>query len=148
MQGVLTLQQIKSKIRKHQQQHDNTILLDKYHNTPSATWNHYQDVASNTLFTYGRNRHKWQDSLCTRLRLGFKYYWELGVTCDENDKKCTLCNDPRSHTLKHYLLDCDALSPYRNTNINNVTDQVVWMFEHGKVDEMLRKCKGIVKLLK
>ena len=65
-------------------------MTHKYSVRPSDTMAHYVEVASIIPITYGRTRTKWKDTLCTRLRLGYKYYWELGTACTEEDTKCKI----------------------------------------------------------
>lgn len=143
-----TLTQIKTKIRKHQH---NTVIRDmtaKYTARPSTSMTHYLAVHYNTDFTYGKHNNKWKESLCTRLRLGYKYYWEIGVACTDQDTACKLCREPGGHTLNHYTLECPSLLQYRNINIHCITDQIIWMFQHGKVREMMNKCKNIKDIIR
>lgn len=142
----LTLRQLKTKMRKTMNVKEQALLQVKY-NT-SFTMQHYIRVAQETNFTYGRYLTKWKDSVCTRLRLGYKYYWQLNPNSGDQEGRCRLCNDPGSHILNHYVLNCSFLSRYRNANITNVTDQIIWMFSYGMIDPMLRECESIHDIIR
>ena len=64
----------------------------------------------------------------------------------EEDTKCRLCNSRPSHTLHHYIVQCDHLKQFRNSTITDVTQQIEWMFKHDKVDELMKfkKAKCII----
>ena len=100
---------------------------------------HYIHVALNTNFTYGKHKNKLKDSLYTRLRFGTPFYGELGMSVSDDDKKCKLCYHPMSHTLQHYILQCPVLTPFRNPDIAQFTDQVVWMINNNKLEDALRQ---------
>ena len=142
---TLTLRQMKSRIRNSQENKNAYRLERKYED--SETLRHYVEVARNTNFSYGRNKSKWQDNVYTRLRLGYKYYWQLGGSDIEYKKECRLCNEPKSHTLQHYVLDCNVLREYRNCNIRNVTEQIIWMCNNNKIDDLIRKNKKIQEIV-
>ena len=108
---------------------------------------HYMEIVANTDFSYGPERNKWKETLCTKFRLGVKYYWELGVNVTEEEKQCRLCGAERAHTLQHYILICPIVATYRNKNIDNFTKQLIWMFNNGKVNQMLQKLNAMKKLL-
>ena len=138
-----TLKQIKTEIRAKQIEYFKNSIIDKYNVKPSNTMQHYLEVAQKVTYRYGRNGNKWKDTVCTKLRLGLKYYWEIGVECEEEKTRCRLCRVPLSHTLRHYVLNCPVLTPYRNPHIYEFTKQVIWMFNRGKVRKMLFKQKNI-----
>ena len=114
----------------------------------SDTLKHYVRVASETSFTYGKNRLPWKDSVCTRLRMGYKYYWQLGIATSDSDKQCRLCAEPNSHTLHHYVLQCPSLSHCRQPSLTTVTDQVIYMFNSNKLMEVLNNSTNIKNICK
>ena len=54
-----------------------------------------------------------QQTTYSRLRLQNRYLWEVLPVAKVADTKCKLCEEPRKHTLKHYLLECEALDGNR-----------------------------------
>lgn len=56
----------------------------------SDTPRHYVGVANEPNYTYGKKGAAWKDSVCTRLKMGYKYLWELGVGVSEAAKQCRL----------------------------------------------------------
>ncbi|KAG0714460.1 hypothetical protein GWK47_014109 [Chionoecetes opilio] len=137
IQGTLSMRQVKTQIRDTQNDTDKARMENKYANHPLMA--HYTNVALQTHFSYGKHRTKWKDTVFTRLRLGSPFYWELGMNVPEDDKKCRLCQQLRSYTLQHYILQCPSLATFRHPDIDNVTDQVIWMTNNGQVDAALRK---------
>ena len=115
------------------------------HCQSSETLRHYVSVANETNFTYGRHRVTWKDGVCTRLKMVYKYYWQLGVEANETERQCRLCGEPSAHTLQHYVLHCSSLAQYRCDQPLSVTDQIICMFNDGKVMDLLMKHKDIKK---
>ena len=140
-----SLKQVKTQIRRSQDK-ENTLNMARKH-TNSTTFQHYVKVLQMTDFTYGRMKNAWGDALCTRLRLGCKYLWQLGVERAGQDVSCRLCQEPRSHTLHHYVIQCPVLDTFRNHDIVDVTDQIIWMFNNNKIEEIINKCKNIRNLI-
>lgn len=126
IQCCLTIQQIKSKIKSANIENERHQVQQKC--ITSETLRHYIKVANETNFTYGRYRVPWKDHICTRLRLGYKYYWQLGVEVSEEAKRCRLCGEVNGHSLPHYMLRCPALAHVRHHQLCSVTDQVVHIF--------------------
>ena len=141
LQCANTLRQIKTKIRKANIEKERGEVVAQCHK--SETLRHYTRVESETNFTYGKYRVPWKDSVCTRLRMGYKYYWQLGVETSDKDRQCRLCAEPNSHTLHHYVLQCPALSQARHPSLTSVTEQVIYMFNNNKITELLNTCKYI-----
>ncbi|KAK4312706.1 hypothetical protein Pmani_015891 [Petrolisthes manimaculis] len=63
----------------------------------STSSRHYVDIIHNSHHTYGRHSALY-DVTAMRLRLGYKYYWEVSGSPAVS---CTLCHQPRGHSLKH-----------------------------------------------
>lgn len=143
---TITLRQIRSLIRSKQDEENTERIREKY--IGSETFHHYIKISQMTDFTYGRMLSLWGDSVCMRLRLGYKYLWQLGVEKTEDDICCRLCREPRSHTLQHYILECTVLSGFRNRQILNVTDQIIWMFINNKIEEMTKRCRDVVCIIR
>ena len=75
----------------------------------SASSLHYVRVSQGCQYTYGRHSAS-QDVVAMRLRLGYKYFWEVSnspAVC------CMLCTAPRGHTLHHYVMDCPLIAKFR-----------------------------------
>ena len=103
----------------------------------SPTFQHYVLVNQDTGVVYGRKQDSLYDTVIMRLKFGYKYYWELGYQVEAKDRRCRVCNLEDSHTLPHYILHCVPLTKYRNTNILDVTSQIIWMINNGKIGEIL-----------
>ena len=86
----------------------------------SESLQYYVYVFDNTNTTYGKASSK-VDSLVMRLRLGYKYIWQY---TEGNGIPCKLCNEPSSHTLYHYVMECNELSEFRSREITTATEQV------------------------
>jgi len=85
-----------------QRSEDDVIRKEPMHK--SDTMRYYMYILMNTNFTYGRGKNRWTDVVYMRLRFGYKYYWELGVSQTEEESKCRVCGALRSHTLYHYVI--------------------------------------------
>lgn len=132
-----TLKQAKSNIKRTQLDYDEARKGEAIRK--SDTLRHYMHLATNTDFAYGKGKSKWKDSVYMRIRLGYKYYWELGVPASEKEKECRVCSLPRSHTLTHYILQCSMLQTHRNAEITGLPEQAVWMIRNGQVFEILKR---------
>ena len=93
-----------------------------------------------TSFKYGSNVVV--DTVIMRLRLGYKYYWEYGFEVDEADRMCRVCGGIGSHTLAHFVLHCPPLQQFRNNNIDNVTEQIIWMLNNGRIEKIVKNFKN------
>ncbi|XP_050725085.1 uncharacterized protein LOC127002873 [Eriocheir sinensis] len=85
----------------------NQLALRCQDGSPSRI--HYAQVSSFCTHTYGRLSASY-DLVVMRLRLGYRYYWEVSGA---DPVPCRLCAGPGGHTLKHYVLQCPAISAYR-----------------------------------
>ena len=63
-----------------------------------------------------------QQTTYSRLRLQNRYLWEVLPIAKVSDAKCKLCEEPRKHTLGHYLLECEALDGHGPQG-NNVSEE-------------------------
>ncbi|KAG0724124.1 hypothetical protein GWK47_000479 [Chionoecetes opilio] len=75
----------------------------------SSSGLHYVRVFHNSDYTYGRHSAA-QDVVAMRLRLGYKYYWEVS---NSPAASCTLCAKLGGHTLHHYIMDCPCIAKIR-----------------------------------
>ena len=69
----------------------------------SETLRHYVRVSQLSDYTYVKHRVAWKDSVCTRLKMGYKYLWELGVEVNEAARQCRLCGEPDAHSPGGYI---------------------------------------------
>lgn len=96
---------------------------------------HYLYVLENTNVTYGKSLSK-VDTMIMRLRLGYRYVWEY---TQGDGIPCKLCNEPSSHTLHHYMMECYELSEFRNRFAETVTEQVCYLINNVKIKKILKK---------
>ena len=133
----LTLRQIRTTIKVRQRDTLSDLWVGMYE-VYIPTFQHYILVNEDTAVTYGRQRSSQYDTVIMRLRLGYsRYYWELGYKVRDRDKKSRLCEAREGHTLPHYILQCPRLANYRNNNIADLTQQVIWMINNKKIEEIL-----------
>lgn len=87
----------------------------------SASSRHFKTIFNNTDYVYGRHSFA-VDLITMRLRLGYKYYWEVcsGAECEP----CALCARPGGHTLEHYVQYCPAINEYRPQGHWNITELI------------------------
>ena len=63
---------------------------------------------------------------------------------DEAHRMCRVCGTIDSHTLPHYVLHCPPLQRFRNDtidrndSIDSVTQQIIWMTNNKKIDEIVK----------
>ncbi|XP_066952515.1 uncharacterized protein [Macrobrachium rosenbergii] len=101
----------------------------------SESLEHYLYVLENTNVTYGKALSK-VDTMTMRLRLGYRYVWEY---TQGNGIPCRLCNEPSSHSLHHYMMECCELSEFRRRLAETVTEQVCYIINNDKVKKILKK---------
>ena len=135
---ALSMRQVRSLIRVKQDEITSAERALTYER--SATFRHYYDIDQETGLVYDK-QGSLQDTVIMRLRLGYRYLWELGCETPDKERECRLCGENDSHTLTHYVLHCSLLTPYRNSNINNVTEQIIWLINNNKIEEILKKYK-------
>lgn len=69
-----------------------------------------------------------------RFKFGYKYLWQVGSVTFEADRKCIACGE-----LNYYVLNCQLLMDYRNIDITDSTEKVVWLIANRKVQAILRR---------
>ena len=103
-----TYNYVKGKLRSHVSESiTNQLALRCQEGSPSSI--HYAQISSLCSHTYGKLSAAC-DLVVMRLRLGYRYYWEVSGA---PPVPCTLCARPGGHTLQHYVLHCPAINDYR-----------------------------------
>ena len=67
------------------------------------------------------------------MRLGYKYYWQYKDVPVVAETLCQICGATKAHTLEHYVMDCPSLCRFRNTAIDYMTENIIWMSQNGKI---------------
>ena len=131
----LSIKQIKSEVVKVRKQWewDNARMILR---NGSKSMKHYDIVMNNTNFSYGKAAAKY-DVFMMRLRFGYKYFWEYGEGTD--GIPCKLCGAISSHTLYHYIMECNGLDEYRCDGITNLTEMVCYMINNNVVKKIMNK---------
>lgn len=80
---------------------------------------HHYDLFCNTPHRYGQHKvlTRQCDVVSARIRLGYRYLWQLQTSPPEDLTKCKLCDAPRSHTLEHYIADCPKVAAFRPAGV-------------------------------
>ncbi|MEL6989863.1 MAG: ribonuclease H family protein, partial [Bacteroidota bacterium] len=108
----LSIQRLKTKIGKIQSDYYEECLNSLYFESESVKT--YFDITNGTKPNYEINNlftRKFQTSF-SRLRLGYRYLWEVSGDLNPNVRQCRLCGLQDSHTLYHYIKECSMLSGY------------------------------------
>ena len=71
-----------------------------------------------------------------RLRLGYKYYWEVS---GGDGVPCGLCTSPRGHSLHHYVLECPVLEHFRPEGQFDLPSMVTWFINNNVVSSILKE---------
>ena len=76
---------------------------------------HNYDLFSSAPHKYGQHKTLTRpcDVVAARIRLGYRYLWQLQDNPPENHTKCKLCNEPFKHTLEHYIMECPTIAAFR-----------------------------------
>lgn len=131
----LTPRQFRTNIRIKQVDESARVMGRTHQHT--ATFQHYSKVSPLTDSTSGRSSRMWGDTFCTRPRLGHKY--SGGSEWRGRTAMCTsACARNQIPHQHHYTLECRSLDVYRKTSIWSVTDQILWMFSNGELDEVVQ----------
>lgn len=121
-----TYNYIKGRLKPYTQSSIDSDIASCYERgSPSSI--HYVHVSQDTNVTYGRKSALY-DLVVMRLRLGYKYYWEVSGAPPES---CALCARPGGHTLQHYALECPAIACYRPQGLSDVPSLVAWFINHN-----------------
>ena len=101
----------------------------------SASCLHYVRVSQGSDYTYGRHGTS-QDVVAMRLRVGYKYYWEVShspAVC------CALCAAPGGHTLHHYVGDCPTLARFRPPDPLDLQQLICFFLNHNTLKPILQQ---------
>ena len=82
---------------------------------------HYAQVSR--LCSYTCDKFSAACDLVARLRLGYRYYWEVGGA---PPVPCALCARPGGHMLQHYVLHSSVISDYRSQSHWDLPELVGW----------------------
>ena len=135
----LSIRQIRSVVRKEQYCISRSRMMREHAN--SSTFKHYDTVSDHVAVTYGKDGIR-NDAVKMRMRLGYKYYWQYKEVFTTEEARCRVCGEENGHTLEHYVLRCSCVREFRNNNIDDVTEQIVWMLQNGVVEKISKKYKA------
>ena len=103
----------------------------------SVSSQHYKAVLNSTEeYTYGRHSSQ-MDLVTMRLRLGYKYYWE--VYRGAESEPCTLCARPGGHSLQHYVLFCPVIDESRPQGQWNLIELICYFIDNDILSKILKK---------
>ena len=149
----LSVAQLKQRIiNSFKDYEDQTWIIKKMNG--SSTIQHYEDVAGITdkPFKIYNGLTRRQQVTLTRLRIGYQYT----ANYDEDtvlDKKptsyhsCRICKSPKSHSLKHYLLECPRTASYRSNSVvhrPSLTEYIKCIIETGLVYDIIKDVEGFL----
>ena len=96
---------------------------------------HYVSVANHCAYPYGRHSAA-QDAVAMRLRLGYRYYWEVS---DSPAVCCTLCAKPGGHTLHHYVMECPSIDNFRPQADLDLPQTICWLLRNDVLPAILKE---------
>lgn len=76
---------------------------------------HHNDLFCDTPHHYGRHKTLTRhcDIVAARIRLGYRYLWQLQDNPPVSHTKCKLCDEPQKHTVQHYIIECPTIAALR-----------------------------------
>lgn len=110
--------------------------LNRCYHEGSLSTSHYVHVTNQCTYTYGRYSASC-DRVAMRLRLGYKYFWEVGGAAPE---ACTLCGMSGGHSLHHYVLDCPSIISLRPPGQWDLPNMVAKLIHCNLLLPILRQC--------
>ena len=131
----LNIKRIKSEMAKLRQQWE-LDAARKILNNGSSSLRHYDRVMNYTNFVYGKASVKY-DTFVMRLRLGYNYHWQY-IEGSEGIS-CKLCGIPKSHTLYHYIMECNCMEEFRCDEITDFPDMICYLINNDIVKDILKK---------
>ena len=111
----LSTRQLAGELRKMLQERYWEYLLTK--KLDSYSLSTYIDVTNGippVYHTHGLVKRRDQTAY-SRIRLGYKYLWEIGVPTTAQNKRCAICHVDGGHCLNHYAGECPYLAEYYNS---------------------------------
>ena len=137
----LSLKQIKTRIREMQ-----TVELSRrrqLEQVSSRSIEYYNKVAKEATYTYGKKGNsRYKELVNARIRLGYRYTWQVMGATDDNPSHCKICSENDGHNLHHYIMACPHLQEYRNNGIRVLEEQVLHFLSGGVIDRILKKHKN------
>ena len=152
----LSLAQLKQRIiNSFKDYEDQTWIIEKMKG--SGTIQHYEDVVGITdkdkRFRIYNGLTRRQQVTLTKLRIGYQYIASSYVEDAALDKKpnsyhcCRICKLPKSHSLKHYLLECPRTASYRSNSVvhrPSLTEYIKCIIETGLVYDIIKDVEGFL----
>ncbi|MPC09495.1 hypothetical protein E2C01_002108 [Portunus trituberculatus] len=108
--------------------------LDTCYGKGSPSSIHYVHVSHTSSVTYGRKSAA-HDLVAMRLRLGYRYYWEVSGAAAV---PCKLCHSPAGHTLAHYVMKCPLLVHFRPHGNWDLPPMISWFFNNDIIPAILK----------
>ena len=112
----LSLERLKTKIEKQKafgySEYINNMILE------STTLRNYMRVTNGSEPNYvnrGLDTRRQQTSY-SRLRLGYRYLWEVSSNRNKTVNNCKLCNCQEGHRLHHYIKECTVTAQFRSNH--------------------------------
>ena len=90
----------KRTLKKRSLAHHKTLAV----RTASARW--YQKTTLYDKLSPPITLSRKEEVILYRLRLGYRCFWQLGTTDDEEEARCSHCAESRGHNLQHYVAEC------------------------------------------
>ena len=129
-----TYSYVKNRIRSHMTNIVSTQLASSYlAGSPSSIY--YFQVSDLCSYTYGKHSASY-DLVVMRLRLGYKYYWEVSGSAPVS---CVLCDRPGGHALFHYVMECPLVAHYRPQGEWTLPEMVSWLITEGVLSSILKE---------
>ena len=132
--STYTYNNIKGQLRHHV---SSTIghNLDTCYENGSPSSIHYVHVSQTSSVTYGRKSAA-HDLVVMRLRLGYRYYWEVSGAAAV---PCGLCHSPAGHTLAHYIMECPLLVHFRPQGHWDLPSLISWFINNDRLPAILKE---------
>ena len=96
-------------LRQYKQQ-----VYDRMRQIPSIK--RYMDVSNGEAARYKENNlvMRREQVRYSRIRLQYRYLWEMVPPNDKYPRNCRICRQDDSHTLWHYIRECSMTKKYRD----------------------------------
>ena len=101
----------------------------------SASSLHYARVSQGCSYTYGSHTSS-HDMVAMRLRLGYKYFWEVS---NSPGVCCVLCAAPRGHTLHHYVMECPLIAKFRPQGHPDLSTLIDHLLDSATLRDILKE---------
>ena len=134
----ISINTLRGTIRKENRENFLDLRNTQYHTSLSIQ---HHSVMQEEPHIYGSSKYNGRllDVVTARLRLGYKYLWQVKPSPDIDETKCKLCEQTYSHTLKHYVLECDKIQEFRDPNIDTVIEMSKYFISNNLLAQILAK---------